>query len=210
VQVHVVVERRAEAVQEGDGAEPWVGGWEGVGVRLRLLPRRTTISGCGSRTHGIKHTIHDARPKRELREFASFHRKPLRIPSARASGFTERDRNEKGQACYREHPLVDIVRAPKGPVVPPSGRADVFNDLQQRSPLSQRASEQGRSSAGAENVLDAADRLGQKRKRTGISGSAIKARGVMSRKTGIDRRVVGFSGPQSSVRYKSSLEERVR
>jgi|694.fasta_scaffold79542_2 hypothetical protein len=31
------------------------------------------------------------------------HRKPLRIPSARASGFTERDRNEKGQACYREH-----------------------------------------------------------------------------------------------------------
>ena len=32
----------------------------------------------------------------------------------------------------------------------------------------------------------------------------------MSRKTGIDRRVVGFSGPQSSVRYKSSLEERIR
>jgi hypothetical protein len=32
----------------------------------------------------------------------------------------------------------------------------------------------------------------------------------VSRKTGIDRRVVGFGGPQSSVRYKSSLEERVR
>ena len=33
---------------------------------------------------------------------------------------------------------------------------------------------------------------------------------VVSRKTGIDRRVVGFGGPQSSVRYKSTLEERVR
>ena len=33
---------------------------------------------------------------------------------------------------------------------------------------------------------------------------------VVSRKTGIDRRVVGFGGPQSSVRYKASLEERVR
>ena len=32
MQVHVVVERRAEAVQEGDGAEPRVGGREGVGV----------------------------------------------------------------------------------------------------------------------------------------------------------------------------------
>jgi hypothetical protein len=32
VQVHVVVERRAEAVQEGDGSESRVGGWEGVGV----------------------------------------------------------------------------------------------------------------------------------------------------------------------------------
>jgi hypothetical protein len=31
VQVHVVVERRAEAVQEGDGSESRVGGWEGVG-----------------------------------------------------------------------------------------------------------------------------------------------------------------------------------
>jgi hypothetical protein len=30
---------------------------------------------------------------------------------------------------------------------------------------------------------------------------------VVSRRTGIDRRVVGFSGPESSVRYKSSLEE---
>jgi hypothetical protein len=30
---------------------------------------------------------------------------------------------------------------------------------------------------------------------------------VISRWTGIDRRVVGFGGPQSSVRYKASLEE---
>jgi hypothetical protein len=30
---------------------------------------------------------------------------------------------------------------------------------------------------------------------------------VVSRRTGIDRRVVGFGGPQSSVRYKASLEE---
>lgn len=30
---------------------------------------------------------------------------------------------------------------------------------------------------------------------------------VLSRRTGIDRRVVGFSGPESSLRYKSSLEE---
>ena len=32
---------------------------------------------------------------------------------------------------------------------------------------------------------------------------------VLSRRTGIDRRVVGFGGPRSSVRYKSSLEERL-
>ncbi|MCE2725751.1 MAG: hypothetical protein LW698_03105 [Planctomycetaceae bacterium] len=38
----------------------------------------------------------------------------------------------------------------------------------------------------------------------------IEAGRVTSRKTGIDRRVVGFGGPQSSVRYKSTLEERVR
>ena len=38
----------------------------------------------------------------------------------------------------------------------------------------------------------------------------LEAGRVVSRKTGIDRRVVGFGGPQSSVRYKSSLEERVR
>jgi hypothetical protein len=31
---------------------------------------------------------------------------------------------------------------------------------------------------------------------------------VLRRATGIDRRVVGFEGPESSVRYKSSLEER--
>lgn len=33
---------------------------------------------------------------------------------------------------------------------------------------------------------------------------------LLSRSTGIDRRVVGFSGPESSVRYKSSLEERLQ
>jgi hypothetical protein len=44
------------------------------------------------------------------------------------------------------------------------------------------------------------------RKTTGISGSAIEAGRVVSRKTSVDRRVVGFSGSQSSVRYKSSLE----
>jgi len=32
---------------------------------------------------------------------------------------------------------------------------------------------------------------------------------VISRATGIDRRVVGFSGPESSIRYKASLEERL-
>jgi hypothetical protein len=32
---------------------------------------------------------------------------------------------------------------------------------------------------------------------------------VLHRATGIDRRVVGFEGPESSVRYKSSLEERL-
>ena len=32
---------------------------------------------------------------------------------------------------------------------------------------------------------------------------------VLRRSTGIDRRVVGFEGPESSVRYKSSLEERL-
>ncbi len=32
---------------------------------------------------------------------------------------------------------------------------------------------------------------------------------VVRRATGIDRRVVGFEGPESSVRYKSSLEERL-
>jgi hypothetical protein len=38
----------------------------------------------------------------------------------------------------------------------------------------------------------------------------IEAGRVLSRRTGIDRRVVGFGGPQSSVRYKSSLEETVK
>jgi hypothetical protein len=32
---------------------------------------------------------------------------------------------------------------------------------------------------------------------------------VTSRRTGVDRRVVGFGGPRSSVRYKASLEERL-
>ena len=35
----------------------------------------------------------------------------------------------------------------------------------------------------------------------------IEAGRVVSRRTSIDRRVVGFGGPQSSVRYKASLEE---
>jgi hypothetical protein len=45
MQVHVVVERRAEAVQEEDGAVSRVGGWEGAGGNryacrsTRLLPR---------------------------------------------------------------------------------------------------------------------------------------------------------------------------
>jgi hypothetical protein len=38
----------------------------------------------------------------------------------------------------------------------------------------------------------------------------IDAGRVISRRTGIDRRVVGFGGPESSVRYKASLEETVR
>lgn len=33
---------------------------------------------------------------------------------------------------------------------------------------------------------------------------------LLRRSTGVDRRVVGFSGPESSVRYKASLEERLR
>lgn len=33
---------------------------------------------------------------------------------------------------------------------------------------------------------------------------------VIRRTTGIDRRVIGFSGPESSVRYKASLEERLK
>jgi len=37
----------------------------------------------------------------------------------------------------------------------------------------------------------------------------IEAGRIVSRRTAIDRRVVGFGGPQSSVRYKASLEERV-
>jgi hypothetical protein len=37
----------------------------------------------------------------------------------------------------------------------------------------------------------------------------IAAGRVVDRRTGIDRRVVGFGGPQSSVRYKASLEEHI-
>lgn len=37
----------------------------------------------------------------------------------------------------------------------------------------------------------------------------IDAGRVISRSTAVDRRVVGFEGPQSSVRYKASLEERI-
>lgn len=37
----------------------------------------------------------------------------------------------------------------------------------------------------------------------------VEAGRVVSRRTGIDRRIVGFGGPQSSVRYKASLKERV-
>ncbi|MEX0689520.1 MAG: hypothetical protein WD072_12760 [Pirellulales bacterium] len=36
----------------------------------------------------------------------------------------------------------------------------------------------------------------------------IEAGRITSRRTAIDRRVVGFGGPQSSVRYKASLDER--
>jgi hypothetical protein len=38
----MAVERRAEAVQEGDGAEPRVGGWERVGVN-RYACRSTRL-----------------------------------------------------------------------------------------------------------------------------------------------------------------------
>lgn len=37
----------------------------------------------------------------------------------------------------------------------------------------------------------------------------VEAGRVTGRRTAIDRRVVGFGGPQSSVRYKASLEERL-
>jgi len=43
----------------------------------------------------------------------------------------------------------------------------------------------------------------------GIIRFDIEAGRVTSRRTAIDRRVVGFGGPQSSVRYKASLEERI-
>jgi hypothetical protein len=36
----------------------------------------------------------------------------------------------------------------------------------------------------------------------------VEAGRIVGRRTAIDRRVVGFGGPQSSVRYKASLEER--
>ncbi len=37
----------------------------------------------------------------------------------------------------------------------------------------------------------------------------VEAGRIVSRRTSIDRRVVGFGGPQSSVRYKASLEEQL-
>jgi hypothetical protein len=37
----------------------------------------------------------------------------------------------------------------------------------------------------------------------------LEAGRIASRRTAVDRRVVGFGGPQSSVRYKASLEERL-
>ncbi len=37
----------------------------------------------------------------------------------------------------------------------------------------------------------------------------VEAGRITSRRTGIDRRVVGFGGPQSSIRYKASLEEQL-
>lgn len=37
----------------------------------------------------------------------------------------------------------------------------------------------------------------------------LEAGRIVSRRTAIDRRVVGFGGPESSVRYKASLEERL-
>lgn len=37
----------------------------------------------------------------------------------------------------------------------------------------------------------------------------VAAGRVISRSTAVDRRVVGFEGPESSVRYKASLEERI-
>jgi hypothetical protein len=64
VQVHVVVERRAEAVQEGHGAEPWASGCGGAGVTrhacdsaqqpLDLLNEDSCESGDGRRPIGEK------------------------------------------------------------------------------------------------------------------------------------------------------------
>jgi hypothetical protein len=42
----------------------------------------------------------------------------------------------------------------------------------------------------------------------GTIGFDVEAGRIVGRRTAIDRRVVGFGGPQSSVRYKASLEER--
>jgi hypothetical protein len=43
----------------------------------------------------------------------------------------------------------------------------------------------------------------------GVISFDIEAGRVTGRRTAIDRRVVGFGGPKSSVRYKASLEERL-
>ena len=43
MQVHVVVERRAEAVEEGNGAEPWASGCGGAGVTRHVCGTEGTV-----------------------------------------------------------------------------------------------------------------------------------------------------------------------
>ena len=49
-------------------------------------------------------------PKRKLRECALLHRKPLRIPSAHASGFKARDRQTRHQSPGRRGSLEKLRR----------------------------------------------------------------------------------------------------
>ena len=62
-------------------------------------------------------------------------------------------------------------------------------------------------------VLEVVERMGIEAAfddcRNGTIDFDIERGRVLRRTTGIDRRVVGFEGPESSVRYKSSLEERL-